>query len=117
MPHSIQITYRDLERTDAIDSYVRKRADKLLRSGHPLVSCHVAIEAPHRHKLHGRHYRIRVDLTIPGAELVVDRCPDLGGDEDLYAAIDGAFEHALRRLHDHVERLRSEAHATRRVAS
>jgi ribosome-associated translation inhibitor RaiA len=114
MTHPIQITYRDLEPTDAIDSYVRKRADKLLDCGHPVVSCHVAIETPHRHKLHGRHYRVRVDLTIPGAELVVDRCPDAGGDKDLYAAIDGAFEHALRRLHEHVDRSRSELHVAHR---
>jgi len=100
----IQITYRKLERTDAIDAYVRKRAQKLVESGHPVLSCHVAVETPHWHKLHGRHYRVRVDFTVPGAELVVDRSPDAGGEEDLYAAIDQAFDHAVRRLRDHAER-------------
>jgi ribosomal subunit interface protein len=114
MTNSVQITYREVERTDAIDAYIRKRADKLLHTGHPVVSCHVAIEVPHRHKLHGRDYRVRIDLTVPGAELVVDRCPDAGAHEDLYAAIDAAFEHAVRRLHDHVDRSHSEVRATHR---
>ncbi len=109
MPDAIQITYRDVEGSEPIDSYVRKRADKLLNCGHQVLSCRIAVEAPHRHKLHGRHYRVRIDLTIPGAELVVDRWPKTHGEhENLYAAIDGAFEHAVRRLHDHADRSRSE---------
>ena len=66
-----------------------------------LVACHVAIESPHRHKQHGRHYRVRVDLTLPGTALVVDRCPDEGhANEDVYAAIDQAFDHAVRRVRE-----------------
>jgi ribosome-associated translation inhibitor RaiA len=109
----IQITYRKLERTEAIDAYVRKRAQKLIESGHPVLSCRIAVETPHGHKLHGRHYRVRIDFTVPGAELVVDRSPDVGGVEDLYAAIDEAFDHAVRRLHAHANRSRSGIHAQR----
>jgi ribosomal subunit interface protein len=103
----VRIVYRDIERTDAIDAYIRKHVEKLQSHAGRAISCHVAVEAPHRHKQHGRHYRVRIDLTLPGAELVVDRCPDAGREhEDAYAAIDDAFDHALRRAGEHARRAR-----------
>ena len=38
---------------------------------------------------------------FPGRELVIDRCPDESREtEDVYAAIDHAFDHAVRRLRE-----------------
>lgn len=106
----LRITFRDIDSSEAIDGYVRRRAEKLDHHGQRLIGCHVVIEAPHRSKQHGRHYRVRVDLSVAGTELVVDRCPDEGREnEDLYAAIDHAFDHAVRRLRDKGERRRSSA--------
>jgi ribosomal subunit interface protein len=102
----LQISFHGVDRTDTIEDYVRRRADKLASYGR-ITTCHVAIETPHRHKNHGRHYRVRVDLAIPGSEIVVDRSPDEGrSHEDLYASIDLAFETALRRLRDEMDRRR-----------
>ena len=101
MNSTLQITFRDIPPSEAIDSYVRRRAEKLETTEGRLVACHVAIEAPHRHKHHGRHYRVRVDVSVPGAALVVDRNPDESRDnEDVYAAIDQAFDNAVRRLRE-----------------
>jgi ribosomal subunit interface protein len=101
----LRITYRDLERSDAIDASVRRHVEKLLTFEARIVACDVAIEAPHRHKQHGRHYRVRVGLAVPGAELVADRNPDAGhSHEDVYASIDDAFDRAARVLRDHVRR-------------
>jgi ribosomal subunit interface protein len=103
----LQITFRDLDASEAIETYIRSRAQKLTTLGRNIVSCHVAIEAPHRSKHHGRHYRVRLDLAIPGGEVVVDRCPDVARTcEDVYAAIDLAFDHALRQVREGVERRR-----------
>jgi hypothetical protein len=59
----------------------------------------------------GRHrqgtiYHVRVDLTAPGGEVVVNREP--GEDhthEDLHVAIRDAFDAARRRLQDRMRRL------------
>jgi ribosomal subunit interface protein len=97
----IRITFRDMDHSEAVDSYVRRRASRLTQVMQRIVACKVAIEAPHRHKAHGRHYRVRIDLTAPGSEIVVDRCPDAGDAcADIYAAIDYAFDHAVRRLRE-----------------
>jgi ribosome-associated translation inhibitor RaiA len=100
----LQITFRDMDHSDSVEDYVRKRAIKL-SAVRRIVACKVAVEAPHRHKNHGRHYRVRIDMTVPGSEVVVDRCPDVGDAcADVYAAIDYAFDHALRRLRDGAKR-------------
>jgi sigma 54 modulation/S30EA-like ribosomal protein len=64
----LRITFRDVERSNALEARVRRHADKLGRFDERIVACCVAIEAPHRHKHHGRHYRVRVDLAVPGAD-------------------------------------------------
>jgi ribosomal subunit interface protein len=116
----IQVTFRELAHSDAIEAYVRKHAAKLERFSGRITGCHVVLEEPHRHQLSGRHFRVRIDLVVPGGEVVVSQAPD--GDatsEDAYAAIDQAFDRSVRRLED-FERRRSRnvrRHATAREAS
>ena len=69
----IRITFRDLDRSDALELYVRERAAKLDTFADRITGCHVAVEAPHRHQHTGRHYRVRIDLTVPGAEISVGK--------------------------------------------
>ncbi len=103
----IQITFRNLRHSDAIEGHVRRRAEKLSAACRRVVACQVTIETPHRSKHHGQHYRVRIDLTMPRTELVVDRCPDAGREcEDVYVAIDQAFDHAMRRLREDGRRRR-----------
>jgi ribosome-associated translation inhibitor RaiA len=98
----LRITFRDVENSAAIEASARRHAAKLHTFEPRIVRCDVAIEAPHRHKHHGRHYRVRIKIGVPGAELIADRNPDEGqGYEDLYAAIDDTFDHAVRVLRDH----------------
>lgn len=121
----VQITFRDMTPSTAVEAHVRRRADKLDTFFDQIMGCRVAVEAPlHRHH-HGRRYEVRVDITVPGHELVVRRDPtsamrtaegkqatgnkqEFKPDEDLYAAIDGAFDDAERVLEDHARKLRRE---------
>jgi ribosomal subunit interface protein len=93
--------------TDPLARYVRTRADKLEHFSDRITRCHVTIETPHRHHLHGRHHQVRIDVGVPGSALVVTRHPDARKDyEDLYASIDAAFDDAQRLLVEHVRRRR-----------
>ena len=101
----LQITYRDVEATEAIEAEVRAEAANLERFYGRLTSCRVVVEAPHRRHRKGKIYHVRVDLTVPGAEVVVDRDPAAGHEhEDLHLAIRDAFRAARRRLEDHARR-------------
>jgi ribosomal subunit interface protein len=109
MSFPLQITFHGVPHSNAIEQYVRGRADKLETFASRIVSCRVAIEMPHRHAHHGEHYRVRIDVTVAGGEIVVERVPQ--GDhayEDAYAAIDAAFDDAGRRLQDFVRRQRGD---------
>jgi ribosomal subunit interface protein len=108
MQTPLQITYRGIQPTEPIESYVRSRAGRLERFFDRITGCHVTIERPHRHKRHGNHHRVRIDLVVPGGELVASRDPAACKDrEDLYASVDAAFDDARRLLEHHVRTRRS----------
>src|SRR5512143_79667 len=97
----IRITFRDMDPSAAIETYVRERAAKLDTFAARIVGCHVSVEMPHRHQRTGRHFRVRIDLTVPGAEIAVGNTPgDDATNQDVYAAADEAFDRVGRRLED-----------------
>ena len=109
MQTPLQITFRGIPQSDPIESYVRTRAEKLERFSSRITGCHVMIETPHRHKSHGHHHRVRIDILVPGSELVITRDPpERKNQEDLYASIDAAFDDAQRVLEDHVRTQRGD---------
>jgi ribosomal subunit interface protein len=103
----VQVTFRDMPQSNAIEAYIRKHAAKLETFSPRITGCHIVLEAPHKHQQSGRHYRVRIDLTIPGYEVVVSHSPeDDATNEDAYAAVDEVFDRLVRRLEDQVRRRR-----------
>lgn len=99
--------------SDAVELHLRRRAAKLTTFFERIVSCRVAVEAPHRSHRHGKRYRVRVDLTVPGNELVISRNPPENlQHEDLHATIDSAFDDAERVLEEYARKLRGEVKRT-----
>jgi ribosomal subunit interface protein len=101
----LQLTFRHMPASEAIEAYVRAKADKLDRFGVRISRCHVVLDVPHRHQSHGRAYRVQVDLHLPGREIVVSRSSE--NDErkqDAYAAIDVAFDELERQVDDYVSK-------------
>jgi cold shock CspA family protein len=91
------------------------------------MGCRVAVEVPHRHHRKGSPYHIRIDLTMPGGEIVVKREPSLNArarhlgepeikkqtevkvpHKQLRQAINDAFRAAGRRLQDYARRQRGD---------
>jgi ribosomal subunit interface protein len=104
----VHITFRGLGSTPAIDEYVRRRATKLETFSDRITQCRVTLEAPPHHRRHGASYGVRVEVSAPGAEIVIAHSPEDVQHQDLYAAIDDAFDKAARKLQDHVRRQRGE---------
>jgi len=98
----LQITVRDVLHSDAVEAHIREKAAKLEEfSGH-IMSCRVVVEMPHKHSHQGRQFNVRIDIGVPGEEIVVNR----DHHEDVYVALRDAFDAAKRRLEDHVRRAR-----------
>ncbi|MDY6943868.1 MAG: ribosome-associated translation inhibitor RaiA [Pseudomonadota bacterium] len=107
MQSELQISYRDITPSPAIQAAVQAKIDKLERLFDGIIGCRVMIEAPHQHHHKGKIYHIRIDLTVPGAELVVNRDPGAHhAHEDIYVAIRDAFNAMNRQLEDYARKLR-----------
>jgi len=103
----LQITFRHLDPSDAIEADIRERAQKLELFSDDITSCRVVVEAPHQHHHKGRIYTVTVDITVPGGEIVASRHPDKHhAHEDAYVAIRDAFNAAKRQLEDYVRQRR-----------
>jgi cold shock CspA family protein/ribosome-associated translation inhibitor RaiA len=121
----LQVTYRNMESSPMIEDWIREEASKLETFYDQIMGCRVALEVPHRHHRRGTPYHIRVDLTLPGKELVIKRMPSLidrprkGVEREmrkhlevetphrnLRLAIHDAFKAAGRRLQDFSRRQR-----------
>jgi cold shock CspA family protein len=127
----LHVTFRNMPRSAAIETNLREKVDKLGSLHERIMSCRVIVEAPHRHHHKGKAYAVRIDLIVPGGELVINRAPkrlaaakptspellekDLAeshepsrhaAHEDIYVAIRDAFNAAARKLQDYARKRR-----------
>jgi cold shock CspA family protein/ribosome-associated translation inhibitor RaiA len=131
MKMPLKVTFRDMPPSKAIEDNIREKANKLDSLCDDIMSCRVIVEAPHRHHHKGKAYVVRIDMTVPGGELVVNREPKRlvagrtgpieeiektlaenhepskhAAHEDAYVAIRDAFNAAGRKLQDYTRRRR-----------
>lgn len=105
MPTNLQITFRALPKSDAIEATVREKALKLEALYDKISHCRVMIESPHRHHHKGKQYHVRIDLSVPGQELVVNHDPGrYESHEDAYVAVRDAFLVAGRQLREYTRK-------------
>lgn len=98
----LQISVRNLTLAPEMEADIRERAAGLLAYCDRLIGCRVAVEVPHRRQREGVLHKVRIDLTVPGGEIVIRRRPH----EDLRTAVQIAFNAARRRLQDYARRKR-----------
>lgn len=97
----LQITFRNMDASEAIEANIREKAGKLDQFFGQIMSCRVVVEAQHHHHHKGNLYHVRLDITAPDHEVVVSRGRDLHhAHEDVYVAIRDAFDNARRQLED-----------------
>lgn len=95
----LQITFRDVDHSPAIEDRIREYAAKLLTTNRPITSCRVVVESQNRRHHKGNLFHVRVDLAVPGAKLVASRDSHKAHQhEDVYVAIRDAFDAARRQL-------------------
>lgn len=99
----VEITFREIERSEAVEARVRDWVEKLERVYDRITRCEVTIDTPHRHHRKGRQFSVRVRLTVPQGEIVASHDPGPNEThEDVYVALRDAFNAAKRQLEDHV---------------
>lgn len=104
----LQLAFRGMKPSPALEAKIREQADKLESFFAPITSCRVAVEARHHHR-QGNLYHVRVDVKVPDAEIVASRDPaEHHAHEDAYVAVRDAFRAVQRRLEDYARRRRGQ---------
>jgi cold shock CspA family protein/ribosome-associated translation inhibitor RaiA len=107
MEEPLQIGYRDVTPSAAVERAIRERAEKLDEFYDRITGCRVVVESPHRRQRQGRRFHVRVELAVPGRVIVVNRNPKPHQEyEDVYVAIRDAFDATTRQLEDYVRESR-----------
>ena len=111
------LTFRNVRSPALAEKWLRDEIAKLTTFYPRIMACRVAVESPHRHHRLGSQYHIRIDVTVPGGEIVIKHEPSLltrarqmgetklakhlelkTAHKNLRQAIDDAFKVAGRRL-------------------
>jgi len=100
----LQITARNFDLPETFRDEIHKKAEHLDKYYDQIMRCRIVVEVPHRHRHEGFLYNIRIDITVPGSELVIKREPH----KDLNVAIRDAFDAARRKLEDFARRQRGD---------
>lgn len=133
MIRPVQITFRNMESAEAVEAKIhaeakiRAEAIDLDSFYDRIVGCRVVVEVPHRRHERGNVYHVRIDITVPGDELVVRHEPGLHGatersgigdgtkafeahapHKSLTLAIHDAFDLARRQVQDYARRQQGE---------
>lgn len=101
MPIPTVVTFQNMERSEALETRVHEKMQKLERFADRITRCRVTVEAPNRKHQQGGQFDVRIDLHLAGTELVVNGKQD-PSHEDAYVALRDAFAAAVRQLEDHV---------------
>ncbi len=76
------------------------------------------IEVLHQRHLKGSVFHVRIDVTVPGAELVAtSEPPPQHFHEDVHIALRDAFERMKRELQDHARMVRGDVKSHTRSAA
>jgi hypothetical protein len=126
MTRAVQITFRNMRVSPALEQEIHSRA-AWLETFHPgIIGCRVLLDIPHRHRQHGRPLAVRIELSLPGEDVIVNHEPALpatgrtevrkseevdGAHKDAHVAVHEAFDIARRRVEDCARRQRGNVKA------
>jgi len=98
----LQITFRDMEPSAALEARIRELAQRLERFSAHIVRCHVIVALPHKHGHQGGLYEVHIHVTTPGGKVIANHeHPEHRSHEDVYVALRDAFRAVRRRLEDY----------------
>lgn len=96
----LQICYRNFPPSDALNQRIEELFERLEPAMHRIEFARVVVEQPHRHRAHGREFGIRLELKVPGKDIVLNRHPRLNHEDtrDVYHFLTELFDAAGLQL-------------------
>jgi ribosome-associated translation inhibitor RaiA/cold shock CspA family protein len=98
----LQVTFRHMDPSPALKTRIRELTQRFEKFSDQIIRCHVTVEAPHRHHRQGQLFDVRMDITVPGRQIAVQRARAAApSHEDPYVSLRDAFRAARRKLQDY----------------
>lgn len=123
-PIPTEVVLRNTESNAVVDAFVRSQVEALGGVFPRIEHCRVVVDVPHRHHRTGNRFHVRLQVSIPGEDVIVDHEPgaDQGRSEghvekqsevgavhrELDLALRHAFAAARRQLQSRAQRMRGE---------
>jgi cold shock CspA family protein/ribosome-associated translation inhibitor RaiA len=104
MQMPLEIRFIGMDPSPALETAIREHVAKLEEFDRDIISCRVAVDAPHKHHRQGKLFKITVDVRLPGGgEVVASRSPaQHHAHEDAHVALRDAFKAVRRQIQEHV---------------
>ncbi len=98
----LQISSRKMTLSSNTVNVIKHKVQKLESFCDKIIACRIMVETPHRHKNHGSLFNVSIDISVPGADLIVKK----EANQDIFIAIRDAFEAARRQIIQHFKKLK-----------
>jgi ribosome-associated translation inhibitor RaiA len=113
MAAQLQIAVREMPHSEALEAVIRRKAAGLERVHPRITAVRTTVSAPHHHHRQGNLFTVKLDVTFPGGEILVNR----DHAEDVYVALRDAFLAARRQLVASARRGQGDGKSRRRSGS
>ena len=105
MKSRLQVTFRNMPPSEALEAEIREKLEKLERFCDQIISCRVVLEAENHRHHQGNLYRVNLEIKVPDRDIIASRASDQNqAHEDAHVAIRDAFDSARRQLEDYNKR-------------
>ncbi len=115
----LQITFRNMDPSAALEARIRELVQKLQRFSNQIIKCQVVVEAPHhQHHEQGALFDFQVDIAVPGKEIIIGHTHSKNpAHTNAYIALRDAFRAARRQLQEYerIRRLEVKSHSRPQV--
>ena len=115
----LQITFRNVDSSAALEARIRELIQKLQRFSNQIIKCQVVVEAPHhQHHEQGALFDFQVNIAVPGKEIIIGHTHSRNpAHTNAYVALRDAFRAARRQLQEYerIRRLEVKSHSRPQV--
>ena len=105
----LEISFRDIEHSDAIEHQIRQKALKLTNRYDDITGIRAVVALPHNHNTKGKIAHISLEIGLPGELIAITNdSHDNREHENMYIALRDAFDKAQRKI-DKIQTKRSDS--------
>jgi ribosomal subunit interface protein len=95
----LEISFRDIEHSDAIEQNIRDKTAKLTSTFDDITGIRAVVAMPHNHSNKGKLAHVSLEIGLPGETVAITNDNHDNSDhEDMYVAVRDAFDKAQRKI-------------------